>query len=190
MDPTAGAPRAIGVGAGSPFRMDGWSLGSSMMDMDTQTVVMDEGAASQSPLMIPAGILDTFDADATLESLVGNIPAPPHTHHHHHHRHRHHHPLPLRRQPPFQPLVSDPPSVEPDGEGWGWVPRPPPQPPTHARGVIDPTPPARFLVLRPPRMMTPTNGKVACSVNSTCYRKISVKPMRGVEFATLPTPTQ
>ena len=32
MDPTAGAPPpAVGVGTGSPYQMDGWSLGSSIV---------------------------------------------------------------------------------------------------------------------------------------------------------------
>ena len=81
MDPTAGAPPpAIGVGHGSPFRMDGWSLGSSMMDMDTQTVVMDQGIQPPPPPTVaPAGTMmsaDDVDVDSMIDSLISNIPDP------------------------------------------------------------------------------------------------------------------
>ena len=83
MDPTAGAPPpAIGVGTGSPYQVDGWSLGSTMMDLDTNTVVVDQG--QQQPLLpplFPAGDLLTDtpapEVQAMLDSLVSNIPAPP-----------------------------------------------------------------------------------------------------------------
>lgn len=77
MDPTAGAPTAVGVGTGSPFRVDGWSLGSSMLDMDTHTVVMDQEAQTPSSFTVPAGTMDSFDVDATLGSLMANFPSPP-----------------------------------------------------------------------------------------------------------------
>ena len=80
MDPTAGAPPpAVGVGTGSPYQMDGWSLGSSMLDMDTQTVVMDQGLQTPAPpSIVPAGTLlsDDLDADTLLQSLVSNLPEP------------------------------------------------------------------------------------------------------------------
>ena len=77
MDPTAGAPVAIGVGTGSPYQADGWSLGSSMMDMDTQTVVVDQGPQAPLPFTVPAGAMDSFDVDDTLTSLLSNFSPPP-----------------------------------------------------------------------------------------------------------------
>ena len=82
MDPTAGAPPpAIGVGYGSPFQMDGWSLGSNMLDMDTQTVVMDQGIQPPPPTVVPAGSMmsadDDVDVDSMIDSLMSNIPDPP-----------------------------------------------------------------------------------------------------------------
>lgn len=78
MDPTAGAPPpAIGVGHGSPFQMDGWSLGSSMMDMDTQTVVVDQGNQPPPPTVVPAGSMlstDDVNVDSMINSLIANIP--------------------------------------------------------------------------------------------------------------------
>lgn len=80
MDPIAGAPPPPeGVGSGSPFRMDGWSLGSSMLDMDTQTVVMDQSLPSVQGTIAPAGTIpdDQVDVDALIASLVSNVPDPP-----------------------------------------------------------------------------------------------------------------
>ena len=59
--------------------MDGWSLGSSMLDMDTQTVVMDQGLQTPAPpSIVAAGTLlsDDLDADTLLQSLVSNLPEP------------------------------------------------------------------------------------------------------------------
>lgn len=78
MDPTAGAPPpAIGVGHGAPFSMDGWSLGSSMMDLDTQVVVMDQGPLLPPPTVAPAGTLlsdNNVDVSSMLDSLLSNVP--------------------------------------------------------------------------------------------------------------------
>lgn len=82
MDPTAGAPPpAVGVGTGSPYQVDGWSLGSTMMDMDSNTVEVDQGQQQAVPPLFPAGDLFTFqpdpEVDNLLNSLVSNLPAPP-----------------------------------------------------------------------------------------------------------------
>ena len=65
------------MGTGSPYQADGWALGSTMMDMDTQTVVVDQGNPDPIPSTVPAGILDSFDLNETLDSLMSNLPPPP-----------------------------------------------------------------------------------------------------------------
>ena len=48
-----------------------------MLDMDTQTVVMDQGLQTPAPpSTVPIGTLlsDDFDADTLLQSLVSNLP--------------------------------------------------------------------------------------------------------------------
>jgi len=92
MDPTAGSTASpVGVGSGSPYQVDGWSLGSRMMDLDTNTVVMNQGNTVPSPSTVPAGTLfSPFPTD--FESLLSTLNTD----------------IPLDTSPPDTPLLTPP----------------------------------------------------------------------------------